>query len=508
MGHAASVEADVDAYKKKKVTRNNINHHNESSSGNYLTSIEKKALNGYYHKNYDEYKNEIASALKNNDIASVELLIPAGDAEKSLPLHLACKYAAVDCVELLLSAGYNTQAMDLNGRTPLHYCCKSNSYISSVCCMLLLEANKKLLRIRDLKGNTALHQAIVENNLTISKLLLEYGAPTGLTNNAGMTPRDLAVHANNPTLVSLFNQKASSPQLKSPGAKTPQDTERIMQVWERFFENAFKSFEKEMQLEMEADPALTLGEGLKGYRSQDSAIYEDDIDITTLSVRDSQQNSPTEIVRYNQHEINSIWNWLSWVLTYDEIGKYEVNSCNGYYVFSIDNQQEPFVDLDDHLYGQENFMIWGGYPGNDEYCEKYPYSLQEVVQNGWMVYYDMNINFAQWMHVASGHIENYLPIGRDPYVQMMGLSYSQESYDWVLAPQDCCKEWLMVKCSEVGTVSNLWYFYNKTTGHSSWTEPYGWQDFVDENGGWVLCSNEQLEYYFWWNTCTGEISSY
>ncbi|XP_065647546.1 ankyrin repeat domain-containing protein 27 isoform X3 [Hydra vulgaris] len=113
---------------------------------------------------------------------------------KWTPLHLACQYNNIECVNLLLKKGAKTNVKDINGNTPLHFCC-TNGYIESA--ILLLQKGADV-RIINKRGNTPLHNACRWNYADLVQLLLHYGAPVNIYNKLHILPinysEDKAIH--------------------------------------------------------------------------------------------------------------------------------------------------------------------------------------------------------------------------------------------------------------------------------------------------------------------------
>ena len=104
-------------------------------------------------------------------------------------LHVCARNnEAEDICETLIKTGYNIDATDRYGHTPLYAAIAAGNY--EICEVLLnLGAN---VDHQDFNLNTPLHKAIAENNIDIIKLLLLSGADVNKRNKYSETPLMLA----------------------------------------------------------------------------------------------------------------------------------------------------------------------------------------------------------------------------------------------------------------------------------------------------------------------------
>lgn len=218
--------------------------------------VERLCRNCHFQDNFNEYKSSVQKAIDSDAIDMLEILIPAGNAKKLQPLHIACRLAKLESAELLLSAGFSCFLQDGEGRTPLHLCSLSRSLNSGLCATLLSLSGKKALTMRDSGGLTPLHLAAAQNNLHVIEALMNNGADITITSSAGKTPYQIAMESKNDEALQLLKQLVSNNNRGNSRkgitnasrmhntASTKQQSQveydRIMQVWERFFENAFK----------------------------------------------------------------------------------------------------------------------------------------------------------------------------------------------------------------------------------------------------------------------------
>ncbi|XP_062114544.1 ankyrin repeat domain-containing protein 2A-like [Humulus lupulus] len=83
------------------------------------------------------------------------------------PLHLACQYGQVKCVQVLIEFGANVNVVDYNKATPLHY---AADYDQKECVTLLLE-NGASVSLQNLYDKTPIHIAQQKNYEHVLKLL-------------------------------------------------------------------------------------------------------------------------------------------------------------------------------------------------------------------------------------------------------------------------------------------------------------------------------------------------
>lgn len=99
-------------------------------------------------------------------------------------LHLvAAEFSGSTTCQVLLRGGADVAAVDEMGRTPLHYCCRTD--ISE----LLLEHHASVSAV-DFDGDTPLHAAASQGIPDMCELLLQYGANPAAVNDAWQTPLD------------------------------------------------------------------------------------------------------------------------------------------------------------------------------------------------------------------------------------------------------------------------------------------------------------------------------
>ena len=142
----------------------------------------------------------IVYAISQNNMDLLQILIEnganvnntTGDYWAGSPLITASRLGLDNVVRILLSRNADINAVDMNGNTALHTAAL-NSQLSVI--KLLLEKNPNL-DIQNEVGNTALHLAVISGNIDIVGELVLKGANTRIRNDDGKYPRDIA-RANN-----------------------------------------------------------------------------------------------------------------------------------------------------------------------------------------------------------------------------------------------------------------------------------------------------------------------
>ena len=156
-------------------------------------------------KNSDGF-SPLNVAIKTQNPELVEMLVSAGadvnavevDSEGYAPyprplLHFAITHSSgeTSTVNLLISAGANVNAVDEYGITPLHMAADENPRITSI----LISAGANVNAV-DNKGNSVLHEAVLcgnrnGGNAEIINMLVSAGANVNATNKEGKTALEL-----------------------------------------------------------------------------------------------------------------------------------------------------------------------------------------------------------------------------------------------------------------------------------------------------------------------------
>ena len=136
---------------------------------------------------------QIFDLIKNNKFKNLEDLINKNDNINldlhddnfNYIIHYLINFNQINLIKLVLTKNIRLDILDIDGRNILYYPIKFN-YNNIL--DLLLEYNKKtigisIIDIRDNFGNTALHYAIILNNIDIVKKLIDSKADPLITNN-------------------------------------------------------------------------------------------------------------------------------------------------------------------------------------------------------------------------------------------------------------------------------------------------------------------------------------
>jgi len=119
------------------------------------------------------------------------------------PLVKACSLGNQKIVELLLKKGADTNALDAEGKTPLHLAILSRWDLKIL--RLLLEHGASKAIHRPIQGESLLHIAAKKNDKERCLLLLKYGALNGVLNTSNLTPAQCAPSVELNHLIAQFN---------------------------------------------------------------------------------------------------------------------------------------------------------------------------------------------------------------------------------------------------------------------------------------------------------------
>ena len=147
-------------------------------------------------RNHDPIADDIRQCIRNAEDEAAKALIVSKDinvldGEACTPLIWASFHNRPDLLTWLINRGANVNHQGRIGYCALHFVAQERlAGIASI----LLDAGAKT-ELRDIYGNTALWTASLNarGNLSVVKLLFQYGASFDNTNNAGKTVRDIAI---------------------------------------------------------------------------------------------------------------------------------------------------------------------------------------------------------------------------------------------------------------------------------------------------------------------------
>ncbi|KAL3285379.1 hypothetical protein HHI36_019485 [Cryptolaemus montrouzieri] len=142
-------------------------------------------------------KRDIAFALIDHNVD-----VTIADNNRSTPLHHAVAHNWVDMVKLLLKRGANINATEKGGISALHLVSSNPAYVQCLNTLLKHNANPNL---RDIFGNTPLHQVcqlIYEENV---RAILDHGGNPNAGNNKGEVPLHRALEVGHKkTIITLL----------------------------------------------------------------------------------------------------------------------------------------------------------------------------------------------------------------------------------------------------------------------------------------------------------------
>lgn len=144
-------------------------------------------------------------------------LLESVDQDGHTPLHFAAFHGNYRGVELLLEAGANANATNINGKTAAHKAVQLGNF-STECLQHLkviitsLRNHKANLNIQDHTGNTPLHDAAARGNSTVYLELYKMdGINHSIRNNDRYTASQLSKIAQSPILSERYLQSHNKP---------------------------------------------------------------------------------------------------------------------------------------------------------------------------------------------------------------------------------------------------------------------------------------------------------
>jgi hypothetical protein len=465
---------------------------------------------------------------------------------------MAASYGSIDCVELLLSAGFNATQTDSVGRTPLHCAAAAIPGGSDgpngdlLCTQALLAAGKKAINMRDTTGATALSVACSRQKLGVAAALVQAGASPSTVDRRGRSPLDYAIECKNLDLQGILlgkdlRKEAEFSRELALSCRSDVDERRIMQVWERFFENVFRSFAEECDLD---DGFVFDSQGLQSIEERHRRGEKAEINSGRVGKK-TTASVPIEVDAVTVCWDELVSSWFEWLLCFDEAHQdYVVIHRYEYNVMWLSEFLEYYNDFS---------------PAYDD-GSGIPRTCYSACKDRWMQYYDPLSNQCYWFQIHSGRCEHYLPLGHDyDSVVAAGLELYEEKaendnvevgvwvrpsqrpwvFSWVAIyvpgtipygeraessvagskgeppeeveekTQDLAKKpsrglQKTLESNQEGTFSDSscgWYFFNYFTGHSSWTEPPSWAELVDADwNGWWFCRDPNSGSDYWYAT--------
>ncbi len=129
---------------------------------------------------------------------------------------------APGAITTLLSKGFEVNAKDNVGKTPLYYAIQAgNSAAISVLVSHGSDVKTVEINAKDSNGQTALHRAAKANDAAAIPALLSSGADINAKDNAGLTPLHYAAQANNAAAIPVLLSSGADINAKDNVGKTP-----------------------------------------------------------------------------------------------------------------------------------------------------------------------------------------------------------------------------------------------------------------------------------------------
>lgn len=463
------------------VSSNNISH-----SSQLFGEMERRCSNGYYFNEKDEYLKALEVCISAELLDCLELLVKgAGDLRLAKPVHIAGRLGKLESLELLLSAGLPGDTADSGGRTPLHLCCQNTSSEAALCSTLLAIRFPRSLKKLDYAGQSPGHLAVMSRNCHALTAIKQQGFNIAtIVNTQGLSVLDLAKQRNDVETISILSGgtiNVSQALTPSSSSKADVSQERIMAVWEKFFENAFMRAGVPLSDEEEEEEEVAEAKYTRQY-SNNSQKQSQQRRSSSKSLTSSKKlHIPSQV--HVEPEDSMLW-----IVCIDR-------DCGQYFLTHRQTLTTQWL----HAYLEELYYT-RDLPFLNETAETvawwpYPRTLWQVSAYGWMSYYDRDENESYWFNTVTGVYESYLPLGEDEASDTIiesNLLYHDEDILWVTANQDFVLSWVIVLCSnsEAQEDDRSYYYLNTSTNDSSWSPPLQWQRIMDSWNGWYLCCEE------------------
>ena len=165
---------------------------------------------GEYHLHERNKSIQVTSlwgAATDNEIDKVKILVKhgadinEGGDRLSSPARSACYYNHVEMVQYLVESGADIELPNVHRRT-----CLINSVQSAELCAFLIEKGA-LINTQDIDGYTALHYAVIKDQLDTVKLLIELGADACIKNIYGDDCLQLAARQGCMDILDVFMKR-------------------------------------------------------------------------------------------------------------------------------------------------------------------------------------------------------------------------------------------------------------------------------------------------------------
>ncbi len=433
----------------------------ESSSSITLSFdvIERKCFSGYF-KDIDkikEYVKAFEHACKLNSLDIIEVLLKSGDIKTINPFHIASTIGNLEVIEILYSAGLHIFNQDHNGCSPLHLCAMKPFIESSLCATFLcIVGGSKLLKLQDKQGNTAIHYCVIYSNLQVYKILISYSNSNinSIKNIAKKSFEDLAI------------ESGKAQFSTSNKAKPDVSMDQIIKVWERFFENAMN---------------------VTSAKSYDTISYKN-----TSKTKEQKNNKVQNTYK------NELTEWLQCILCktdYDEY--YIINKIDGSSTWLSDFLEEKNLTYLYHV--------------NNDIETNNLMSINDIISNGWMQYFDLNSNCVYWMNISSGFLSKTLKLYQvDTYFNTLQSLILNDNGKFITIGCDpsIATEWVCVindirdDFDSYNNDNNNFYYWNTRTNQTINDSPINFEQLIKD--GSYLCYSVNYSSYYWFNSKTNE----
>lgn len=170
-----------------------------AAAGANMRSVDYRGNNVFaiaVRNNCDSQLRETLRALVNSG-AEIDMLMTMDETA----VHIAAAIGSHDGIAALIELGADAEARNLSGHTPL-YTAVTRNHPHIV--RYLFEQHGSLVTRHDTTGQTPLHEAARQGNVTTVRLLLACGADIDARDNSGYTPVMAAAAAGNEAAVTLL----------------------------------------------------------------------------------------------------------------------------------------------------------------------------------------------------------------------------------------------------------------------------------------------------------------
>ena len=405
--------------------------------------VERLSKSGYFQSHQAEYESAVRDAIEKEALDIVELLLVAGNARlmDPGPVHIAAELGKLDALELLDSAGFDLHRADSQGNTPMHCAArdKRNMGCANVGTFLALRGGKRLCRARSVDGSTCMHVAAEHNNAAFIEGVLscigsvqsikDYVAMPNFDKKSALDIAERRGKSHTETSMTFHQFVTTGASGRNTRANlTPVDPERMMAVWDAFFENAMKRM---MSDEMAVDGGLMVDD--RGYAKAAGAMlttpYYTENDFRSTRTADVSRSHVT----YDEEALGKVESilvsWFEWTMLHytDETSETEMH-------YLVNKNDGRTVWLTDHI--RDNSVSHGGLVAAADFTQLTAAQRREVavvphgpsgmqvtecVRNGWVQYFDSLSNSLLWLNAFTWTCKETLPLGGDPVLKATRL---------------------------------------------------------------------------------------